>query len=269
MRIAIQEDMLVGRNLLEKFERAKALGFDGIEFWAKGLPDRLEEAMIALERAELVASGINFGRQSSMLSPDPAERERALEELRAAIMCAMDLGAVGVGFVPAFFGPALPDLSPLMSPEQLEAELLIAHLRTLEDYANAMNVTLFIEPINRYETHFLNRVEQAAALARRRNHPRVKVVADLFHMALEEDDIPAAIRSHADVIGYVHLADSNRRLPGQGFTPFAQAAAALNEIGYDGWAAFECGDPGDNAPRAAAYALELPASLAYLKEAGF
>ncbi len=269
MRIAIQEDMLPGRTLLEKFERAKALGFDGIEFWAKGLSDRIEEAMTALDRCGLVASGVNFGRQSSMLSADPAERERALEELRSAIMCAMDLGAEGVGFVPAFFGPALPDLSPLMSSEQLEAELLIAHLRTLEDYANAMNVTLFIEPINRYETHFLNRVEQAAALARRRNHPRIQVVADLFHMALEEEDIPAAIRAHADVIGYVHLADSNRRLPGQGFTPFAQAAAALNEIGYSGWAALECGDPGDNAARAHTYALELPDCVAYLKDAGF
>ncbi|MBE2184162.1 MAG: sugar phosphate isomerase/epimerase [Anaerolineae bacterium] len=269
MRIAIQEDMLAGRDLLEKFARARDLGFDGIEFWAKGLPDRIEEAAAALENTGLAASGVNFGRQSSLLSPDPAERERALGELREAIMCASDLGAEGVGFVPAFFGAALPDLSPFMTPEQLESELLIAHLRTLEDYADAMGVTLFLEPINRYETHFLNRVEQAAALARRRNHRRIKVVADLFHMALDEADIPAAIRAHADVIGYVHLADSNRRLPGQGFTPFAEAAAALNEIGYQGWAALECGDPGDNAPRANTYALELPACAAYLRGAGF
>jgi sugar phosphate isomerase/epimerase len=88
-------------------------------------------------------------------------------------------------------------------------------------------------------------------------------------MALEEDDLAAAITANADTIGYVHLADHNRRLPGLGFLPFARVAAALRQIGYDGWAALECDEPGDNAKRAELYALHLPACVAFLREAGF
>jgi sugar phosphate isomerase/epimerase len=268
MKLAIQEDMLLGRTMLEKFELARQLGFDGVEFWGSTVSRQVEAITEAMAHTGLKTSGINVGRQAKLLGADPAERELALEQLRRAITDAADLGAEGVVFVPAFHGPDVPDLSPLMTAEQLESELLIAHLRTLEDFANAVGVTLFIEPINRYETHFLNRVEQAAALAHRRAHPRVKVCADVFHMALEEADLGAALRTHADVVGYVHLADNNRRLPGQGITPFAQVGAALREIGYTGWLSLECGEPSANQPFAERYASDLPASVAFLREAG-
>lgn len=269
MKIALQEDMLPGRSMLEKFENAKQLGVDGIEFWGRGLAQKVNDIVDAMEKTGIVAASVNHGRQGRFLDPHPAEREQAVAELRSSITCASDIGAKGVIFVPHFFGPLLPDLSPFMSAEQLEAEVLLSQLRTLEDFAAAMDVELYVEPINRYETHFLNRLEQAAAITRKRNHPNLKIVADLFHMALEEDSIPQAIRDHAADIGHVHLADSNRRLPGQGMTDFAAAAAALNEIGYDGWAAFEPGDPGDNAKNAERYMRELPESLALLKSAGW
>lgn len=269
MPIAVQEDMLPGRTMREKFEQARQLGVEGIEFWGKGLPDKVEAIAGAMMATGIQVASVNHGRQSRFLDPDPAERDRALTELRSSIMCASDLKAAGVIFVPHFAGPALPDLSPWKTASELQAELLNEHLRTLEDYAYAMDVTLYVEPVNRYETHFLNRLDQAAAIARRRNHTHVKIVADLFHMALDEDDIPEAIRAHKDVIGHVHLADSNRRLPGQGKTDFAAAAQALNDIGYTGWAAFECGDPGDNALRSAQYARDLPAIIAMLRDAGF
>ena len=76
----------------------------------------------------------------------------------------------------------------------------------------------------------------------------------------------AAIRENAALIGHVHLADGNRRLPGQGATDFKAAFAALDEVGYSGWMAFECGEPGDNRKRAAEYLREFPASLRYLLE---
>lgn len=268
MQIAIQEDMLTGDSLLEKFEHARALGVDGIEFWGKGLTDKVPAIVAAMLETGVRAAAVNHGGgQGSLLDPLPAERDRALAALRQSIMNAVDIGAAGVIVVPHFGAPALPDLSPWLSAPELEAEMLHAHLRTLSDYAGAMGVDLYIEPINRYETHFLNRLEQAARVTRRVNHPNVKIVADLFHMALEEASIPAAIRDHADCIGHVHLADSNRRVPGHGATDFAAAAAMLNEIGYTGWAAFECGRPSNNNP--ADYHADFPASIAFLREAGF
>jgi sugar phosphate isomerase/epimerase len=269
MRIGLQEDMLPGATAAERFQFARDLGVDGIEVWGRALPERLEDLMRGCEASGLPVAAVNHGRFPSILDADPAVREQGLEALRGSIKCACDLGAAGVVFVPHFGPASLPDLTPWMSAPELEMELLNQHLRALEDFAEAFGVTLFVEPINRYETHFLNRLEQAAAVARKRKHARVKIVADVFHMALEETDLAAAIRDHADVIGHVHLADHNRRLPGQGWTPFAEVAAALNDIGFDGWAVYEPDSPGANARHAARYRAELPASLAALRAAGW
>lgn len=269
MKIAIQEDMLPGASLTEKFANAQRLGADGIEVWGRDIEANAEAIAEAMQASGLPVATINHGRQGSLLSPDPAERDVALAELRASICTAADLGAQGVIFVPHFGDHGLPDLSPWKTPYELQMELLNEHMRTLEDFAYALGVELYVEPINRYETRFLNRLEQAAELSRRRNHANVKIVADLFHMALDEADIAEAISAHGDQIGHVHLADSNRRLPGQGRTDFAAAAAALKAAGYDGWAAFECGSPSRNAANAAHYMQTLPDSIALLRAAGF
>ncbi len=266
MPIAIQEDLLSGHSLLQKFQHAQALGVPGIEFWGAGLTAKVPDIALAMSQTGVRAAVVNHGRMGNLLDPQPEERERALAQLRQSIMNAVDIGAAGVVFVPHFGAPILPDLSPWLSAAELEVELLYTHLRTLSDYADAMGVDLYVEPINRYETHLLNRLEQAASVTRRLNHPRVKITADLFHMALEEADIPAAIRAHGDCIGHVHLADHNRRLPGEGMTDFAAAAVALEEIGYQGWMAYECGSPGGNDP--ADYRDGLPASLDCLRRAG-
>lgn len=268
MQIAIQEDMLPGRTLVEKLEKAKELGFAGIEFWGRHLERRIYEIGDALETTDMTAAAINHGRQSRFLDPNPHEREQALDELRASIRCAADIQAKGVIFVPHFFGALLPDLSPYKSAMQLEAELLDRFLRELSDFAYALGVELYVEPVNRYETHFLNRLEQAAHVTRKINHSSVKIVADVFHMALEEQDMTTAFQAHASDIGHVHLADNNRGLPGQGMLDFAAIGAALKQIGYTGWAAYECGNPGDNHDQAAAYAEAMPASLTALHEAG-
>lgn len=192
----------------------------------------------------------------------------ALRHLRTSIVAAVDLDAAGVVLAPHFGAPALPDLSPYMSAGRLEAELLHAHLRTLSDFAYALGTQVFLEPLNRYETHYFNRLEDMARVTRRLNHPDVRITADVFHMALEEIDTPAAFIAHGDQVGYVHLADSNRRLPGRGMTDFAAIAAALHHIGYTGWVSLECGSPGANAPAAQAIAEALPTAVAYLRAAG-
>jgi sugar phosphate isomerase/epimerase len=269
MQIAIQEDMLPGRSMLEKFENARKLGVQGIEFWGRGLSAKVPAIAEAMLETGIAAATVNHGRQGRLLDPHVVERERALAELRDSIACAVDIGARGVIFVPHFFGPVLPDLTPYKTADELQAELLYTHLRTLSDFADAMGVDLYVEPINRYETHFMNRLEQAASITRKLNHHRVKIVADVFHMAMEEENLAQALHDHADQIGHVHLADSNRRLPGRGTTDFATIASALNTIGFDGWAAFECGSPSDNQQYAAEYMAEFPKCLSMLHNIGF
>jgi sugar phosphate isomerase/epimerase len=264
-RIAIQEDMLPGPRLEDRFEQAADLGVHGIEFWSRTLPAQVADIERLSGRRGVVAASVNHGRRSRFLDPDPAERARALAELREAMVLSGRIGAEGVIFVPHFFGPLLPDLSPYLDAVALERGLLSAQLNHLAVDAQAAGVKLFVEPVNRYETHLLVRLADAASLVRPLQQPNLGIVADLFHMALDEPDIPSVIRAHADVIGHVHLADHNRRLPGQGCLDFAAALAAIADIDFEGWMVFECGAPGENAPQAGAYLADLPASLSYLQ----
>ena len=75
--------------------------------------------------------------------------------------------------------------------------------------------------------------------------PNVKVMYDIFHMAIEEADPIAALRSTGERLGHVHLADSNRQLPGHGHTDFAALMRALGEMSFAGAASLECAIPGD------------------------
>ncbi len=266
MRLAIQEDMLPGKTPLERFERAKALGFDGVEVWGRGLTERVPALAEAAEQTGVVISAVNHGRQGRLLDPDIDHREVALAEFRQSVVDGVDLGASGVILVPHFAEPTLPDLTPYKSVVQLEYEMLHNHLRTLSDYVYAIGIDLYIEPVNRYETHFINTLAEAAKVRRRiKDHPHIKLAADLFHMAMEETSIAGALREYGKDLGYVHLADSNRRLPGQGMTDFTAVGAALKEAGYDGWLALECGTPGQNAEFAAQYAAEMPACMTLLR----
>lgn len=263
-KVAVQEDMLPGPGLEDRFVQAAELGLQGIEFWSARLPDQVDQIERLNGHRGVTAATINHGRRSRFLDPDPAERQRAMTELTQAIEFGSRLGVHGVVFVPHFFGPLLPDLTPYMSAVELEWGLLRSQLKQLGAQADRAGVQLWVEPVNRYETHLLNRLERAAELIQPLQLAAVAIVADLFHMALEEVDPAAAIRQHASAIGHVHLADSNRHLPGQGSTDFAAALQALEAISYNGWLAFECGAPGDNQPRAERYLAELPASLEHL-----
>ena len=263
-KLAIQEDMLPGPTLADRFAQAAELGLSGIEFWSVALPEQANQIERLNGTGGVVAASINNGRRSRFLDPDPGERSRALAELTEAIRLAGQIGASGVVFVPHFFGTLLPDLSPYLDALQLELALLSVQLEHLAEVADQAGVRLWVEPVNRYETHLLVQLADAASIVAPLSSPRLGIVADLFHMALGEEAIDKAIVQNGPHIGHVHLADSNRRLPGQGSTDFPSALAALRQIGYDGWLAFECGEPGQNQIRAKAYYAELPGALTAL-----
>ena len=263
-KVAIQEDMLPGPSLEDRFAQASDLDLHGIEFWSESLPRQLAEIERLSEQGSIVASSINNGRRSRFLDPDPDERARAMAELSEAIKLAGRLGADGVVFVPHFFDPLLPDLSPYKTAVDLELALLSAQLEILAEVADRAKVQLFVESVNGEETHLLNRLDQAAELVDPLGHDRLKIAADLYHMASEEADSSAAILENREHIGHVHLADSNRKLPGHGATDFKPILIALREIRYGGWLALECGSPGQNQTQADQYFADMPDSLSSL-----
>lgn len=123
--------------------------------------------------------------------------------------------------------------------------MLIEGVTELGEHARAEGVVLLLEPLNRYEDHMLNKVADAGALCEEVGLESVKVMGDLYHMNIEEDDIPRSIRDAGRHFAHVHLADSNREQPGTGHVDFRAAFAALNDIGFDGYLAMECGLRGE------------------------
>ncbi|MCC6444857.1 MAG: sugar phosphate isomerase/epimerase [Armatimonadetes bacterium] len=258
MKIACQEGMVPGRSLSEKLDKLARWGYEGIEFGGGGILDRVEEIKKATAGHQVKPSTICAGYKGCLLDTSPSERNQAMEDIKRLLGAAGEIGAVGLIMVPIFGGPRLPDLSPLMNAQALEAELLLNLLEPMGQYAAESGTCVLLEPLNRYETHFVRQLEQGTSFCEKIGNPRLKIMADFFHMSIEERDIPASIEKAGSYVAHVHLADSTRLLPGYGHTDFKSGFAALKKVGFGNYMALECGIPGNPDE-------ELPKCARYLK----
>ncbi|MCC6485843.1 MAG: sugar phosphate isomerase/epimerase [Armatimonadetes bacterium] len=243
MKLSCQEGLLPGASLEDKLTNLKRFGYEALEVWGAGLGDRVSELSAASKTTNVPVGSICAGFRGCPLDATKAERDLAWNDIKDILKAAGKLGSVGVIMVPVFGPPRLPDLSPLQDAVSLELELFVAQLKDAAPVAADAGTLILIEPLNRYETHLIKTLEDAVRVCERVDHPSVRIMADFFHMSIEEADIPAAIRKAGDWIAHVHLADSNRLLPGLGHTDFRSGFAALKDIGFDGFMALECGVP--------------------------
>jgi sugar phosphate isomerase/epimerase len=142
---------------------------------------------------------------------------------------------------------------------KLEKDLFVAILRELAPHAEAAKAMILVESLNRYETHLLRKQEDSLGISKRVGHASVAIMADFFHMSIEELDIPKAIRKCGKAIRHVHLADSTRMQPGTARTDFRAGFATLREAGFKGYMALECGilgDPEEALPECASFLEE-------------
>lgn len=239
MKIAVREGMVPGATLEEKLTLLDEIGYDGIELHTAESLSRGAAELVSLFRQHQVRP-TTIGGARNLLSPDPAERQASMEEIRQRLALCRELDAVAVLVVPIFGKPLIPDVSPVRTAVQLENELLLAELNELARDAERVGAIVMIEPLNRYETHLVNTLDQGAEFCRRVNRPGIRIMADFFHMSIEEADIAASIRYSAPFIRYVHVADSNRQQPGRGHLDFLPGFRALKEAGYDGYLGVEC-----------------------------
>ena len=112
-------------------------------------------------------------------------------------------------------------------------------LAELGDHARQYGAPLLYEPLNRYETNLVCTIQDGVDLLQASSANNAKLLADLFHMNIEEVDLADAIRVGAGHIGHIHFADSNRQAAGSGHTDFRPIAQALRDIGYAGYASAE------------------------------
>ena len=263
MRLSCQEQLLPGDDLPAKFEVARRAGFAGIELRARGdgqFAARLPELRAAVRDGVVMATVCP--EMDHFIGDFDIERRRdAVAQLRSQLSIIAELGGEGV-LTPASWGMFSRQLPPFAPPRAAaeDHEVLVEALEELGEHAAREGVWLAIEPLNRYEDHMVNRLEQAVALAdeveREHGFDTIGVCADLFHMNIEEDDLAAAITSTGRRLVHVHVDDSNRLQPGAGHVDFAAVMAALHAIGYDGWLTLECrwrGDPSEALPATARF----------------
>lgn len=258
MKLSCQEGLVPGSSFAEKLRNLEKYGFEGVELNGGALndPDGFAERKAALKDSPVRASSICGGHPAELVHPDSRRRQAAADALRRHLDCAAELGARGPITVPIFNGnDRVPDLSPWKTRAEIERELLLAMLAPLAEHASANGVAVLLEPLNRYESNALPQQVHGASVVRELGGKGVRLMSDVFHMSIEEPDMPATIRACGDVIGHVHLADNTRKEPGSGDVAWPAIMAALKEAGFDGYMAFECGLSGPAAevlPRSAA-----------------
>ncbi|MEO6245431.1 MAG: sugar phosphate isomerase/epimerase family protein [Opitutaceae bacterium] len=217
---------------------AHGLGFDAVEIFppnAAALDVARVSALVARHALKVAAVGTGGGwvvEKLTLTHADPAIRTRAREFIRAIIDAAGGLGA------PAIIGSMQGRWEGMVSREQALSWLAEA-LSDLGAHAARHNMPLLYEPLNRYETNLLNRLADTAAWLRGAKLSHVRILADLFHMNIEEADSAQALREAGPLVGHVHFADSNRRAIGFGQTNLPPIIAALREIGYAGYLSAE------------------------------
>jgi D-psicose/D-tagatose/L-ribulose 3-epimerase len=242
-------------SIAELAPMVKAMGFDlfelGLENPGDWDPQRMAEVFAANDLGATVCAAMGPGRDLT----DPDAVASTQEYLRSCIDAVKALGGEVV---------AGPIYTPVGKTWQMDAaertatvDRLVEGLRPLVDYAAERGVRLGVEPLNRFETSFLNTAEQVMEVVDRLDSPAAGVMLDTFHMNIEEKDQAAAIRLVGDKLVHFHACGSDRGTPGADHIAWDAIAAALRETGYDGAAVIESFTP-DNQTIARAAAIWRP-----------
>ena len=217
--------------------RLKNAGFDGIEvpmFSADTLSD--PEVQRALRESGLertVCSVLPAGL--SLISDDAQVWKGALEHLRSCIHGCAEIGAHVIA------GPLYSPVGYLPGRRRTadEWKRAVEAYQRLGPDLDAAAVVLAIEPLNRYETYFLNTAADTALLCAEVDHPRVGMLFDTYHANIEEKSVPDAIRAAGKHILHFHSCENDRGVPGTGHIDWPNVFAALRDIHYDRWLTIE------------------------------
>ena len=178
----------------------------------------------------------------SLIAKNEAERASSVQYVKDCITMVKELDGHEMSVVPGTVGKVDPDSTP-----ENEWRWAVESMQEVYEHSRAAGVLLAIEPINRFETYFINRGDQALALAEATG-PDCGVCLDAFHMNMEDDDLLGSIREAGSRLADFHVADSNRMAPGMGALDWKAIVETLREVGYDGALTVEFVAPIDRTP---------------------
>lgn len=232
--VAIADSVTAYQGPLEKsFRELAQLGYDGVELMTLN-PSELDWHSVKQEAEKnglifsIVCTGEIFGQLGlSYSNPDEANRREAIRRSKEIIDFASFLGAnINIGRIRGQYCSEL-------TKEQTE-EYAVSAFQELSDYAAPKNVQIALETVTIMQTNFINTMTDAERIIKMVDRPNFRLMMDVFHMNLEEKNVLQAIRDYSKYNIHVHLADNNRRYPGQCGLDFEEIISVFKECGYNG-----------------------------------
>jgi sugar phosphate isomerase/epimerase len=248
---------LFAGRIEEGIRCAADLGYDAVELHLRDpMAPEVPGILKAVRAAGLAVSSLGTGQGFTVdkLSVSAAEKDaaqQAVARIESHVRVAAGLGAVVI------VGSMQGRLSADPAARAAQIETAVSGLRRVGDEAARAGVRVALEPLNRYETNFLNTVVQANAFLDRVGHPALGMLVDTFHANIEETSMTSAIAAAGRRLALVHLSDSNRGAPGTGHTNFRPLLGAMLSAGYDGYLSAEILPLGDDRAAAGTAATEM------------
>ena len=216
------------------FRQFRRWGFDTVEIPIED-PSHIDPAKV---RAAADKAGIAIGSVCACMGPGRDFRGTAEEQATAMTYCKALIDQAVVLGCPSLIGPvySVVGKADAVEPAQQKQEwaLVVKNLKELAAYARAKGVTICIEPLNRFETDFLNTCDQGLKLVKAIGSKAVMLHLDTFHMNIEEKNQAASIRKAGKLLGHFHACGSDRGTPGGDHIAWPEIVKALKAIGYQG-----------------------------------
>lgn len=261
LKLSSQEGRIPGANLKEKIANLEKWGVAGLELGGDPA-NRIAELKDALKDSPVKISALCWGaRNGDLVSLDLTKRKAGIEALKKALDTAAALNSTGVIFVPCFHKQST------LKPEELD-QILADILPDIAAHGEKAGSRVLLEPLNKGETFYINRLEQAAAICKKINSPGLGLMGDFYHMAKEEKSDSEAFATGAPWLHHVHLASRVRWLPGQDTLKepgkpersFIDGFRALYKAGYQDFCSLECGVAQGKDPM-----IAVPAAFDFLR----
>lgn len=232
-----------GLTIEEVLLRIARIGFEAVEISAMR-PHAYPRDLMPKQRKKLKQLAESYGLRVvgmhrtypvspdlTLISPNKLIRKKAVDHLKEIIKLAFDLDAGHVLIAGRYSGPGIQKVKFW--------EWAKEGITEAGKFARELGIDLVIEPLNRYLTSFVNRVEEALLFMKEVGLENVRVMADTFHMNIEEANFIDPLEKAGENLVHMHMADSNGRAPGRGHISFEEIIACLKKIGYEGYLSFE------------------------------
>ena len=214
--------------------KVKKMGFDWLEVPIEGTSDLDYKTGAAIFREHGLQGSVcaAMGPDRDLIHEEKAIRDNGMNYLRHCIDAAETLGMTNL--VGPLYSAVGRVWQATADDRKKDIDLLVEQLSVLAKYAGDHGVILCLEPLNRFETSFINLASQAIEVIDRVNHPACQIMLDTFHMNVEERHLGDAIRATGKRLAHVHTCENDRGAPGSGHVPWEDVRKALADIGYDG-----------------------------------